>query len=74
MQILCAVAHQPVIGRDARAKAEKQAAALFERQQEAVDLVLADQRLRPYAPTVPDKHDLHEDWATLGPALAAAIS
>jgi hypothetical protein len=36
--------------------------------------IIADQRLRPYAPTIPDKHDLHEDWATLGPALAAAIS
>lgn len=35
--------------------------------------IIADHRLRPYAPTVPDKHDLHEDWATLGPALAAVI-
>lgn len=36
--------------------------------------IIADQRLRPYAPTIPDKHDLHEDWATLGPALAAVIA
>jgi len=35
--------------------------------------IIADQRLRPFAPTVPDKHDLHEDWSTLGPALAAVI-
>lgn len=35
--------------------------------------IIADHRLRPFAPTVPDKHDLHEHWATLGPALGAAI-
>ncbi|MDO9223138.1 MAG: hypothetical protein Q7U20_05410 [Caulobacter sp.] len=35
--------------------------------------IIADQRLRPLAPTIPDRHALHEDWATLGPALAAAI-
>jgi len=35
--------------------------------------IIADQRLRPFAPTVPDRHDLHEDWTTLGPALGVAI-
>ncbi|MDP1738271.1 MAG: hypothetical protein Q8L23_12645 [Caulobacter sp.] len=35
--------------------------------------IIADQRLRPFAPTVPDKHPLHEEWATLGPALRNAI-
>lgn len=35
--------------------------------------IIADQRLRPFAPTVPARHDLHEDWATLGPALGAVI-
>ncbi len=35
--------------------------------------IIADARLRPYAPTAPDRHGLHEDWATLGPALARAI-
>jgi len=36
--------------------------------------IIADTRLRPYAPTVPDRHDLHEDWATLGPALGVVIA
>ena len=35
--------------------------------------IIADTRLRPLAPTIPDRHDLHEDWTTLGPALAAVI-
>ncbi|MDO8296029.1 MAG: hypothetical protein Q7T19_06275 [Caulobacter sp.] len=35
--------------------------------------IIADPRLRPFAPTVPDRHDLHEDWATLGPALGKVI-
>ncbi len=36
--------------------------------------IIADHRLRPYAPTVPERHDLHEHWTTLGPALGAAIA
>ncbi|MES2035438.1 MAG: hypothetical protein V4466_14790 [Pseudomonadota bacterium] len=36
--------------------------------------IIADQRLRPYAPIAPDRHGLHEDWATLGPALKASIT
>lgn len=36
--------------------------------------IIADHRLRPYAPTVPERHALHEDWTTLGPALGAAIA
>lgn len=35
--------------------------------------IIADTRLRPLAPTAPDRHGLHEDWATLGPALEAAV-
>ncbi|MFY8142034.1 MAG: ParB N-terminal domain-containing protein [Caulobacter sp.] len=35
--------------------------------------IIADARLRPLAPTAPDRHGLHEDWATLGPALEAAV-
>ncbi len=35
--------------------------------------IIADQRLRPYAPTIPDKHALHEEWTTLGPALGKVI-
>lgn len=35
--------------------------------------IIADVRLRPFAPTAPDRHGLHEDWTTLGPALEAAI-
>lgn len=35
--------------------------------------IIADTRLRPLAPTIPHKHDLHEDWTTLGPALGRAI-
>ncbi|ATQ42652.1 hypothetical protein [Caulobacter mirabilis] len=35
--------------------------------------IIADERLRPYAPTAPDRHGLHEDWTTLGPALARVI-
>lgn len=35
--------------------------------------IIADPRLRPYAPTAPDRHGLHEDWTTLGAALAEAI-
>lgn len=35
--------------------------------------IIADTRLRPLAPTIPDRHALHEDWTTLGPALAAVI-
>jgi hypothetical protein len=31
--------------------------------------IIADTRLRPLAPTAPDRHDLHDEWATLGPAL-----
>lgn len=36
--------------------------------------IIADTRLRPYAPTAPDRHGLHEAWTTLGPALGAALS
>ncbi|MFZ5668011.1 MAG: hypothetical protein ACOY4K_00815 [Pseudomonadota bacterium] len=36
--------------------------------------IIADERLRPFAPTLPDRHDLHEAWTTLGPALARAIA
>ena len=35
--------------------------------------IIADTRLRPFAPTAPDRHGLHETWTTLGPALAAAL-
>jgi hypothetical protein len=35
--------------------------------------IIADTRLRPLAPTAPDRHGLHEDWTTLGPALEAAV-
>jgi len=35
--------------------------------------IIADHRLRPLAPTVPERHALHEEWTTLGPALAAVI-
>lgn len=35
--------------------------------------IIADERLRPYAPTAPDRHGLHEDWVTLGAALGEAI-
>ncbi len=35
--------------------------------------IIADHRLRPMAPTAPDRHDLHEAWTTLGPALGAVI-
>ncbi|MDP1630375.1 MAG: hypothetical protein Q8L66_03015 [Caulobacter sp.] len=35
--------------------------------------IIADHRLRPFAPTAPDRHDLHEDWATLGPALGTLV-
>lgn len=36
--------------------------------------IMADVRLRPFAPTAPDRHDLHEDWTTLGPALTRVIA
>lgn len=36
--------------------------------------IIADHRLRPYAPTAPDRHGLHETWATLGPALGKALT
>lgn len=36
--------------------------------------IIADTRLRPFAPTAPDRHGLHETWTTLGPALATALS
>ena len=35
--------------------------------------IIADDRLRPLAPIAPDRHDFHDDWTTLGPALEAAI-
>lgn len=35
--------------------------------------IIADDRLRPLAPTAPDRHDFHLDWTTLGPALKDAI-
>jgi hypothetical protein len=35
--------------------------------------IIADPRLRPYAPTAPDRHGLHEHWTTLGPALRAVL-
>lgn len=35
--------------------------------------IIADERLRPFAPTAPDRHDLHEAWTTLAPALKAAL-
>jgi hypothetical protein len=35
--------------------------------------IIADTRLRPFAPTAPDRHGLHKDWATLGPALADVL-
>lgn len=35
--------------------------------------IIADDRLRPLAPTAPDRHDYHEAWTTLGPALDAAV-
>jgi hypothetical protein len=36
--------------------------------------IIADARLRPFAPTAPDRHDLHEEWTTLAPALRRALS
>lgn len=36
--------------------------------------IIADRRLRPLAPTIPEKHALHEEWTTLGPALAAVVA
>lgn len=36
--------------------------------------IIADPRLRPYAPVAPERHDLHEHWTTLGPALGKVIS
>jgi FMN phosphatase YigB (HAD superfamily) len=35
--------------------------------------MVADQRLRPLAYSAPDKHRRIDDWAVLGPAIAAAI-
>jgi hypothetical protein len=35
--------------------------------------IIADDRLRPLAPTAPDRHDFHHSWTTLGPALAAVV-
>jgi len=35
--------------------------------------IIADQRLRPFAPTAPDRHGLHEDWTSLGGALGKVI-
>ena len=35
--------------------------------------MVADQRLRPLAFTAPDRHPRIDDWAELGPAIAAAI-
>lgn len=36
--------------------------------------IIADQRLRPFAPTAPERHGLHEDWTTLGDALGKVIA
>ena len=35
--------------------------------------MVADQRLRPLAHAAPDRHPRIDDWAELGPAIAAAI-
>lgn len=35
--------------------------------------IIADDRLRPLAPTAPDRHDFHDSWETLGPALGLAV-
>jgi len=35
--------------------------------------MVADERLRPLASAAPDKHRRIDDWAQLGPAIAAAI-
>jgi hypothetical protein len=35
--------------------------------------MVADERLRPLAFTAPDRHTRIDDWAELGPAIAAAI-
>ncbi len=35
--------------------------------------IIADDRLRPFAPVAPERHDFHVDWTTLGPALRTAV-
>ena len=35
--------------------------------------MVADERLRPLAYAAPDRHPRIDDWAELGPAIAAAI-
>ena len=36
--------------------------------------MVADERLRPLAFAAPDRHPRIDDWADLGPAIAAAIA
>jgi hypothetical protein len=35
--------------------------------------MVADERLRPLAPSAPDRHRRIDDWATLGPAIAQSL-
>jgi hypothetical protein len=35
--------------------------------------MVADQRLRPLAFSVPDRHPRHDEWSEMGPAIAAAL-
>jgi hypothetical protein len=34
---------------------------------------VADERLRPLAPAAPDRHPRHDDWPTLGAAIAGSL-
>jgi hypothetical protein len=36
--------------------------------------LVADERLRPFAPVAPERHLRIDDWPTMGPALAAALT
>jgi hypothetical protein len=35
--------------------------------------MVADHRLRPLAPTAPDRHPRMDEWSELGPAIAASL-
>jgi len=36
--------------------------------------MVADERLRPFAPVAPERHTVLHEWTDLGPAIAAAIA